>query len=94
MNATKHTPIVERTLHKGAQKVYRFGNSYGASVVRHEYSYGSEHGKWELAVIKFGSDDNDDWSLTYETPIAEDVIGYLDESEVNGLLGHIAALTK
>ena len=92
LKAHKHTPVVERSLHNGTQKVYRFGNSYGASVVRHEHSYGSDHGKWELAVIKFYSDNNDDWSLTYETPITEDVIGHLDDASVETLLHQISNL--
>lgn len=73
----------------GVQHVFKFGNGYGASVVRFSGSYGSESGRWELAVIKFNGDD---WRLNYETPITNDVIGHLTEQEVAQLLRGINAL--
>ncbi|WP_249182454.1 hypothetical protein [Burkholderia ambifaria] len=48
-----HIPHIERSLNGGEQKVYRFDNGYGASVVRHQYSYGGDRGQWELGVVKF-----------------------------------------
>ena len=75
----------------GIQHVFRFGNGYGASVVRFKYSYGGDRGLWELAVIKFNGDD---WSLTYQTPITGDVIGNLAEDEVGQLLHDISALPE
>lgn len=45
--------IVERALNGGIQRVYKFSNGFGASVVKHEFSYGGRKGLWELAVIKF-----------------------------------------
>ena len=88
-------PIIDRAhpgIPGGTQKIYRFKNGFGASVVRHEYSYGGDAGLWELAVIKFDGDEDDDFSLTYETPITEDVEGHLTESEVDELLKKIEAL--
>ena len=80
----------------GIQKVYRFPNDYGASVVRFSIgslggSYGAEDGQWELGVLKF---DGDDWGLTYETPITNDVIGYLTDDGVVDVLQQIKALPK
>lgn len=83
------TPYTERPLNGGEQKLYRFENGFGASVVRHEFSYGSIDGRWELAVIKF---DGDDWHIEYETEITDDVIGHLDWSDVEDLLSRINAL--
>ena len=40
---------VEREISGGIQKVYKFKNGCGSSVIRHNYSYGNEHkvyGKW------------------------------------------------
>ncbi len=71
------------------QWICRFPNGYGASVVQGDYSYGGKEGKYELAVILF---DGDKWSLTYETPITEDVIGWLTLDEVAALLIRIAVL--
>ncbi|MBY4669629.1 hypothetical protein K6W12_03155 [Burkholderia multivorans] len=83
------TPYLERPLNGGTQKLYRFENGFGASVVQHEYSYGRDAGLWELAVIRF---DGDEWHLEYGTEITDDVIGRLDWNEVEGLLSRINAL--
>ena len=80
---------LHRALHDGEQYVYRFNNGYGASVVRHLISYGSERGLWELAVLYF---EGDDWVLSYSTDITDDVIGYLTPVEVNALLHRIMGL--
>lgn len=81
-------------MNNGTQKLFRFKNGYGASVVRHSFSYGTEKGLWELAVIKYIGIGIDDFSLTYDTPITADVIGYLSEIAVEKLLSKIKALPK
>lgn len=48
-----------------------FSNGYSTSVVKNQYSYGSKQGLYELAVV------GPDGSLSYDTPITDDVIGYL-----------------
>lgn len=75
----------------GVQKVYRFDNGYGASVVKTPFSYGGEIGLWELAVLAFTGED---YKLTYATPIASDVLGRLHESDVEETLEAIKALPK
>ena len=70
---------------KGIQHVYEFKNGYGASVIRHKGSYGYAQGKWELAVLKDGE-------LCYDTDITSDVIGHLDDPDVDRYLGLIASL--
>ena len=92
---------------KGIQKIYKFPNGYGASVVRfklplmpeifggktlREYgSYTSNEREWELAVIKFDKKGN--WELTYDTPITNDVIGHLKKNDVEKILQKIKNLT-
>jgi len=68
----------------GTQKLYSFPNGYGASVVKHEYSYGGDKGLWELAVINNITEDGFD--ICYDTPITDDVIGLLNDPEVDRLL--------
>ena len=86
----KNNLIATRELLGGTQDIYRF-NRYGASVIQHEYSYGGSNNLYELAVIQFGESD-EDWDITYNTPIADDVIGYLTHDEVFELLHKISLL--
>ena len=76
----------------GVQKLFRFPNGYGASVVQFPYSYGVDSGLWELAVIRYSGEDNDAYSLTYDTPITNDVLGHLREEDVDVLLAQVEAL--
>lgn len=85
-----HTPAETRPLYDGIQHRYRFPNGYGASVVRHYGSYGSDQGLWELAVTVNAEDDR----LTYATPITDDVLGRLTEADVASTLNAIAALPE
>ena len=67
------------------QKIYSFPNGYGASVIKGPYTYGGPDGKWELAVLK-----NDE--ICYDTPITNDVVGRLNDPEVDRLLRQISQL--
>ena len=98
-------PIAERIhpVGEGIQKIYRFKNDYGASVVRFKIpmssfpSYGSytdNENEWELAVIKFPTSDNEKFELTYETPLTDDVLGHLVSEEVEKTLKAISELEK
>ena len=80
----------ERTLLGGVSYIFRFPNNYGASVVKTIISYGHEDDLWELAVIKWWCDD--EWDLDYDTPITDDVIGYLTDERVRELLEEIKGL--
>lgn len=75
----------------GAQYIFRFPNGYGASVVKHDFSYGHEDDLWELAVTKYGSG-GAYWDLWYDTPITSDVEGFLTDEMVRDLLGKIKGL--
>jgi len=90
-----YVPVDARPLENGAiQKIYRFANGYGASVVKGEHTYGGEEGLWELAVIIFakGTDNNYTYELVYDTPITQDVEGNLNDDEVEKLLDQIFVL--
>ena len=78
-------PIIERErFFGGEQKIYKFPNNYGASVVNGFGTY-TEEGEWELAVIKF-EPNSDEFNLTYDTPITDDVIPNLSTEEVQEIL--------
>lgn len=69
----------------GVQHVYSFPNGYGASVVKHDFSYGGKQGLWELAVLN-GED------LCYTSGITDDVIGHLTWKNVEEFLLEIKKL--
>lgn len=70
----------ERTL--GERKIVTFANGYQASIVNNSFSYGTE-----LAVMHDGS-------IVYDTPITDDVVGYLDGAHLREVLERIAALPE
>jgi hypothetical protein len=63
-----------------------FPNGYGASIVRHEGSYGGKDGLYEFAVLE---GDKSKWEISYTTPVADDGVGYLDEAGVEALLNRV-----
>ena len=70
------------------QKIYKFGNNYGASVVCSNFSYGGDKGLFEVAVLDLAGD------IVYDTPVTDDVIGYLDFDGVAKVLQQIQHLPK
>ena len=68
---------------------YHFKNGYGASVIHNPYSYGLE-----LAVLKHNNE-TEEWNLTYDTKITDDVVGYISgKEELEKLLNEISQLEK
>jgi hypothetical protein len=70
----------------GVQAYITFENGYGASVVCTPHTYGGDKGLYELAV--FGKDGH----ITYDTPITNDVIGYLRPQDVTDVMEKIQQL--
>ena len=60
----------------GVQSRMTFDNGYGVSVIKTPYSYGGPKGKYELAVL------DSEGNITYDTPVTNDVLGYLSENGV------------
>jgi hypothetical protein len=69
-----------------------FDNNRGASVSKSETSYGGKDGLYELAVL--GKTCDGTWRIDYTTNITDDVVGYLQWGEIEGLLRRIQALPK
>ena len=63
----------------------KFPNGYGASVITGEEFYTSETQPFEIAVL-------DDDGIAYDTPVTDDVCGYLTESAANDILKQISEL--
>jgi len=64
----------------------QFDNGFGASIVKHQYSYGGGDGLYEIAVLDSGGE------ITYTTPITDDVLGYLSEEDVERYVNEIKNL--
>ena len=98
---TKYTPYEEqhnRSKHMDFNHwLFRFPNGYGASVVCHlinerVMTYGNANQPFDLAVIFFDEDDR--YEITYNTPVANDVIGYLTEKDIEEYLERIEKLEE
>ena len=89
-----YIPDKTSPLHGGTQQIVRCDNGYGASIVRHSFSYGSDEGLFELGVFYYPCANSDECALDYSTPITDDVIGSLTEAEIEEMLGRIESLPK
>lgn len=73
----------------GVQAKHFFDNGYGVSVIKASHSYGGSKGLYELAVLK-GLEE--DWEICYDTPITDDVMGYLTKEDVETVLNQVERL--
>ena len=78
--------VETKNINNGVQELYKFPNGFGASVIRHDYSYGGKDGKWELAVL------DQQGELSYDTNITDDVLGHLNDPQVDQVLRQIKDL--
>ena len=78
----------------GFQSVMEFENGYGVSIVCGAFAYcsprknlyaASMYEKYEVAVLKDGE-------LCYDTPITDDVLGYLTPEEVSSVMEQVQNL--
>ncbi len=85
--------VTTRATHgTGTQHVVRFPTGWGASVVRHPYSYGGPDGLYELGVVRFQGEGPFEFTLDYSTHITNDVLGHLTEADVLDLCVQVGEL--
>ena len=66
-------------------------NNYGISVIMGPYTKGGLEGKFEIAILKMPP--GKDFSvIAYDTPLADDVIGYLTKEQVSEYIAKIEEL--
>lgn len=70
----------------------RFPNGYGASIRRGGNSYGRSEGLWEVGVVEHNPERLSDWSLTYDTYLTDDVLGWQSVADVARVLREIQEL--
>ena len=68
-------------------KIEFLDSPYGASIIKRVGSYGMENDDWERAVTYNGH-------LYYDSPITDDVIGWLSEEDLVDILAQIRNLNN
>ncbi len=82
--------------YKKRQAIHFFENGYGISVINIKshngifLSYTQSEEEYEIAVLQ--KRENDSSSITYKTPITDDVIGYLSLKDVYKIMKKIEKL--
>jgi hypothetical protein len=69
----------------GLQATMNFDNDYGVSVIKFNGSYGYHQDLWEVAILYKDS-------LTYNTDITDNVLGYQTEQDVTDVMKKVQAL--
>lgn len=82
--------LYTKQIHGGTQEVHKFDNGYGASIVRHAYSYGGDSGFYEIAMVKWYGSGEDDWDICYD--FWPDVKGWTTYEDCYVLLAEIASI--
>ena len=77
--------VQHKLFDNGEQVIFEFKNGYGASVLTGRIAYCNRNQPFEIAVTRNGY-------LCYDTPITNDVIGYLTIDEALKVLDDIEKL--
>jgi hypothetical protein len=86
MRTFKDLEFIPHSMGIGIMSRIHFDNGFGASVVKNSFSYGGDKGLYELAVL------DSDGELTYNTPVTDDVIGWLRPEDVTDVMEKIQLL--
>ena len=71
---------------KGISTTVEFPNGWGVSIIQNDVSYGGKSGLFEIAVL------DSKGNISSETDITDDVLGWLDEGDVDKILSVIPKL--
>lgn len=85
MKTFKDLQFKPHPIGNGLQAKMNFDNDYGVSVVKFNGSYGYHQDFWEVAILYKDS-------LTYNTCITNDVLGYQTDQDVTDLMKKVQAL--
>jgi len=84
-NSLVFKPHANRSMGFDARAKMNFKNGYGISVITGSAAYTSGDDSYEVAVLHNGS-------ITYATPITDDVLGYQSSSQVTEIMKQIQKL--
>ena len=83
--------VVERPHLGGVQRVYRFNDGHGLSLVNapmlHSYPFA-----WEAAVINGVAETGASFRIVYDTPLSNDVEVFQSDDEANEFIERAAEL--
>lgn len=85
MKTFKDLEFKPHSIGNGLQATMNFDNDYGVSVVKSNGSYGFKSDLWEVAILYKDS-------LTYNTDITDDVLGYQTDQDVTDVMKKVQAL--
>jgi len=85
MKTFKDLQFKQHPIGHGLQATINFDNNYGVSVVKFYGSYGYHQNLWEVAILYKDS-------LTYNTDITDDVLGYQTEQDVTDVMKKVQDL--
>jgi len=86
-NAGVFNPFRDTVSAFDGRALMHFDNNYGVSVISGASAYSDDEHPYEVAVFFDGS-------ITYDTPITDDVIGYCTEERVTEIMEAVQALPK
>lgn len=67
---------------RGCHKIYRFESGYGLSLINGQELHAFPFA-WEIAVLKDVSKNGDEYSITYDTELTDDVEIFTSDDEAN-----------
>lgn len=77
--------ILTKAYFDGIQKIYRFGNNYGARIIKSNCDYKNKC--WHLQLIKFESNAPGDWEL-----VSNKTIFNIQEKDLNSYFIEISSI--
>ena len=85
MKTFKDLEFEPHPLGNGLQATMNFDNNYGVSVIKFSGSYGYRQNLWEVAILYKEE-------LTYDTDIADNVLGSQTKQDVTDVMKKVQAL--
>lgn len=96
IDVSHYLPVIDRSHPSGlggSQRIYRFPNGYGASVLDGPMFYTDGGTKLEVAVLHFAEGAGDDeGGIDYTTPLTDDVLAQVPQNDLAETLVRIASL--